>query len=302
MMAGRTGIQDVADQEGTVGELTLSDIVAFVRSNFVLISVLGAAGLVAALVYITVAAPIYRAEAVLLLEASDESGGGMVGQLAGQLGGLASLAGVSIGGNDHRERALQLLKSRRFTSQFIEREGIMPVLFKDEWDARAKRWKSLDPDDVPTIVEAVEIFNRDVRSISEDKRTGAVTVAVEWDDRTLAADWANGMVSMADQSLRAQSILEANRNLEFMRTQLQKTEIVEMRAAIYRIMESQLKAIMLAQSRPEFAFHVVDPATVPDADRTVRPKVALSLAMGIFAGLLVGIAAGAIRTLSRRRR
>ena len=92
MNAGLPMAQDVDCQDAARDELTLSDIVAFVRSNLVLIAVFGAVGLLAALAYITVTAPVYRAEAVLLLEAPDDGGGGVVGQLAGQLGGLASLA------------------------------------------------------------------------------------------------------------------------------------------------------------------------------------------------------------------
>ena len=69
---------------------------------------------------------IYHAE-VLLAPAEDAGGGGM-SKLAGQFGGLASLAGVSLpdGGVNKSELGLEVLKSRKFVREFVERHKITP--------------------------------------------------------------------------------------------------------------------------------------------------------------------------------
>jgi uncharacterized protein involved in exopolysaccharide biosynthesis len=107
---------------------------------------------------------------------------------------------------------------------------------------------------------------------------------------------------MADSTLRERAVAEAQRNLDYMRAQLEKTEIVEVREAVYRIMESQLKAIMLAQSRKEFAFRILDPATAPDPDQIARPKRAMVIVAGLIGGLLLGVLLGLVRSIFSMRR
>jgi hypothetical protein len=56
-----------------------------------------------------------------------------------QYGGLASLAGVSLPGGEEGSRAqlgMQLMKSRAFIGDFVERRDILPELMAVEsWDA-----------------------------------------------------------------------------------------------------------------------------------------------------------------------
>ncbi|MDQ9094145.1 Wzz/FepE/Etk N-terminal domain-containing protein [Pseudoalteromonas haloplanktis] len=80
---------------------------------------------------------IYKSE-VLLAPAETDKNAGLSG-LAGQFGGLASLAGVNIGGPsiNKTQLALEVLKSRKFTTEFIQRHKILPQLMAAEsWDIK----------------------------------------------------------------------------------------------------------------------------------------------------------------------
>src|SRR5665213_1171050 len=70
--------------------------------------------------------PMYRSE-VIVWPADSPSG---LSQLGGQLGGLASLAGINLGGGGGKksDEALAFLRSRAFTAAFIQRHELMPVL------------------------------------------------------------------------------------------------------------------------------------------------------------------------------
>ena len=56
---------------------------------------------------------------------------------------------------------------------------------------------------------------------------------------------------------------------------------------------------MLANARQEYAFAIVDPAVVPDADSFVRPKRATFVVAGVLFGLILGIAVASIRWVRR---
>ena len=151
------------------------------RSRWLIASVT-AAFAVGSAVYASFLPPMYSAS-VVLAPVRDESLGG----LAGQLGGLASLAGITRVGRDNTD-AVAVLRSRDFVRAFIEEQMLLPVLFPDLWDAAAGRWKVEEPPDFP---QAAGFFVAEVRSVEEDARTGIVTLSVEWGDPELAASWAN---------------------------------------------------------------------------------------------------------------
>ena len=77
---------------------------------------------------------VYRSSATLMV--NDQGGGGLSG-LAGQLGGLASLAGVPIGGagSEKVTLALETLKSRKFIVGFVRKYEIeAEVIAGVDWD------------------------------------------------------------------------------------------------------------------------------------------------------------------------
>ena len=139
---------DVLDREG---ELDLRVVVARLwagRKWIAASTVVAAAAFVLAALLIT---PVYRSAVVSLPVTADEAGMGGLGSALGQLSGLASLAGIQLGGESSRlEEALAVLRSRQFTEKFIADEQLMPQLFPRKWDAREKRWtvvsrESADP-------------------------------------------------------------------------------------------------------------------------------------------------------------
>jgi uncharacterized protein involved in exopolysaccharide biosynthesis len=54
-------------------------------------------------------------------------------------------------------------------------------------------------------------------------------------------------------------------------------------------MEAQLRRKVLANSRPEFTFKVIDPAVAPDSGRYSSPRPVLVLAASLFAGILLSL-------------
>jgi LPS O-antigen subunit length determinant protein (WzzB/FepE family) len=232
----------------------------------------------------------YRSEVVF----SPTNGSGGLGDIGGgSLGGLAALAGVNIGGGGKRsEEFLEYLRSQTFTRGFIERHQLLPVLFARKWNAQEGKWKTDDP---PTLADAERRFSKKIRQITEDRRTGIVRLAIVWSNRQVAAQWANQFIAEADDALRQRAIVEYNRSLDYLTSETSKTSVVELRAAIYKAMESELKDAMLARTRDAYAFKVLDPAVVPDAKDIDSPSKALYLVLGAVFGLLLGIAIAASR-------
>jgi uncharacterized protein involved in exopolysaccharide biosynthesis len=231
--------------------------------------------------------PVYRAE-VVLLPSTDESAVGDLAALAGQFGPLAALTGVSMGARGSRDEALGILRSRSLLEKFVTERNLMPILFSKEWDADVNDWRD-DLGRKPTMGDAILMFEREIRQVREDIKSGLVTLRVEWFDRELAAEWANGMVAIANEELRSRSIAEASSALAALEQELARAEAVELRSALSRLIEGQLKARTMAAVRKEYAFKVIDPARVPDPDKRARPTRTLVVLGGALASALLSV-------------
>jgi LPS O-antigen subunit length determinant protein (WzzB/FepE family) len=208
------------------------------------------------------------------------------GQIAGELGSLAAIAGINVGGSRKSEEALEYLRSRGFTAAFIQSHSLLPILYASKWDAQRGQWRA----EPPTLAMAVKRFSEKVRQISEDRRTGIVTLSIIWSDRVVAAQWANALVIEADDALRKRGIAELGRSIEYLQQEAAQSSNIEIRSAVYKVMESELKDQMLARTRDSYAFAVLDPAVPPDLTDKDSPIRILYVTFGGVFGLLLGSA------------
>lgn len=233
----------------------------------------GVFGAIAVVLALT-ATHIYRAE-VVVTPVADSGVGGAASRLAGQFGGLASLAGIDLGSSGVAVLEAQaVLESRRMIEEFVRRNDLVEQL--------------LPPgSEQSTVWHAVEKFRNTAVTIQTDELDGTTTVAVEWKDPAVAAGWANGLVTLANELMRTKALADSKRNIEYLTRQIAATNVVEMQRVMYGLIENETKTQMLANARAEYAFTIVDPAAVPEA--RVRPKRRLMVATGIAIGLIFGV-------------
>ena len=233
---------------------------------------------VLAVAYALTATRIFRAE-VVIAEAHDTDMGSGQG-LTNQLGGLASLAGLDLknGGSDHDAQAV--LNSRRLIEEFIKRQGLLPVIFP-------RQGKNT------TLWFAVKRFKDRIVTIREDKRTELTAVDIDWTDPQTAAQWANGFVALANELVRTRALNESSRNIAYLTQQSTQTNVVDMQRAISELIGSEMKTLMLANGRTEFAFTIIDPAVTPEIRKS--PQSVIIAIAGVALGLLIGIVAAFTR-------
>jgi uncharacterized protein involved in exopolysaccharide biosynthesis len=274
--------------DGPESTFTLRGLLAAIRANWMFLAGSATVALAAGTAVAYLSTPIYRAEIVVLPVPDQENRGALAG-VVDQLGSLSALAGLTIGGNRSQAQGMAILQSRALVGELIRDENLLPVLYPDLWDSANNRWRSADPRRQPTPFKAQESFLRNVLRVSEDRLTGLVTVRVEWKDPRQAAQWASELVARANTASQRKALQEAQSSIAYLQRRLESTDAVELRQAIYRLMEAQLKQIVVASSRQEYAFRVIDPAQVPDVDRFVRPQRALLLVLSPTVGFIMGL-------------
>ncbi len=235
--------------------------------------------------------PIYRSTTILAPASNQSSGRGLLNSALGELGGVAALAGFNIGAPDpDTEEALAVLQSRQLTERFIEDENLMPKLFAGRWDAHTNSWKTSWSSKAPTPAKAFDYFDRRVRAVVPDKKTGLVTLNIMWKDRNEAAAWANDLVRRVNEEMRARAIAEADASIDYLEKEAQSAQTVTARDAVGRLMETEIKKRMIANVSREYAFRVVDAALPPDKDDPIRPQKAVMVIAGFLIGVLISLA------------
>ena len=108
-----------------------------------------------AAIYALLATSWYRAD-VLLAPADPKSTQGLSSQL-GNLGGIASLAGLNLSGaNSATNEALAVLQSRDFARAFLEEEGILPAIYAKQRGSLGKYLAINWDDKAPDVRDAVK--------------------------------------------------------------------------------------------------------------------------------------------------
>ena len=245
---------------------------------------------------------IYQSS-VLLAPTQDEGG---AGGLSGQLGGLASLAGISLGGGTGNQTVMakEVLQSRAFLTDFIHRHNLtIPLMATEAWDMKNEKWvinrevynpdtgEWLTDDDgeslKPTNWDMVETFREEHLSVSSNEETGMVTVSVKSLSPNAARDWAEKLVQDINERMREQDVKEAEARIEYLEDKLSETNIAGMQQVFYQLIESETRTVMLANAQDEYVFKTVDPAVVPQEKS--EPKRALICVIATMLGGMLGV-------------
>ena len=248
---------------------------------------------------------IYESKA--LLAPKDESGAGGLAGLARQYGGLASLAGINIGGGGGESSksmiAQQKIQSLDFFTRHLYEKIVVDLMAVDHWEASSgKLVYDLDVFDVdsqawlreasyprqakPSAQEAHEAF-LGVLSLSEDKQTSLVTIAIKHQSPFVAQAWVALIIEAVTEELRGSDVEEAQGSIAFLEQQREQTSLVSLDEMFAQLIEEQTKTIMLANVSKDYVFNVIDPAVVPELKS--EPQTALICILGTLLGGMLGI-------------
>ncbi len=270
--------------------------------KWLIISITAAASVMAVIVALMLP-NIYRAEA--LLTPNNQEGGGLQ-SLAAQYGGLASLAGINLnsGAPDKTALGLEILKSRKFVSEFIERRDILVPLMAakgwnvgtgelvfdaDAYDEASGKWvRDISPAKkiIPSFQEAHKAF-LNILSVTQDQKSGLVTIAVDHYSPIIAKQWVDWLIVDLNSTIMLQDVTEAEQAIEYLNEQIESTSLAAPQNVFFKLIEEQTKTVMLAKVSPEYMLKTLDPAVIPEMKS--RPSRALICVLGTLLGGMLSV-------------
>lgn len=256
----------------------------------------------------------YRSE-VLVAPSAQSNSSGLSG-LASQLGGVASLAGVNLGGggSDKTIEALETLKSKDFLIDFIEKYQLKiflmgvdgwdivkdEAIYSDEYDANTNQWKrdvKFPKKNEPSLYEVSDYFLKHNLSINTVAETGYTVIEVEHFSPKVAKEIAVNLVLEVNMKIREKDIAVSQNTLKFLNDALAKTNINELKQQIFTLMEQQLQTQMLAEVKEDYVFKVID---MPyEAEERFAPNRILMCILGLLLGSLLGFLTSLTRFVAK---
>ena len=285
-------------------EIDLRELFGVLWAGKIKIIAITAVFAIASIIYALSVPNQYKATALL---APAQSGGGGLSGALGQLGGLASLAGVSLGGGESGEAqiAQEIMKSWSYIEGFIADNNIAVEVYAaqgwskgsnelqidaDLYDTETKTWlvENNNAGEVgpPSSWKLFESFSKRL-AVSEDKKSGLVSVSIEYYSPQIAKQWVDMYVESINRFMQQRQVNKVTRNIAYLQEQIGKTSVAEMQDVFYSIIEEQTKNKMLAEASPDYAFVAVGPSMVPEEKS--QPKRALICILGTLLGGMLSV-------------
>ncbi len=245
----------------------------------------------------------YKAITILAPAQSDNSD---LGGALGQMGGLASLAGISVSSESSEVKTAQeIMKSWSFIEGFIAENNIAAEVYAaQDWsrgpnelqidnglyDTETKTWLVINNNTnevgPPSSWELYKSFSERL-TVSEDKKTGLVTVSIEYYSPQIAKKWLDMYVAAINSHMRQRQMEKITNNINYLQAQIEQSSIAKMRDVFYNIVEEQMKNKMLAEASPDYVFVTVSPSMVPEVKS--QPQRIIICILGTLLGGILSV-------------
>ena len=231
----------------------------------------------------------------------------------GNLGGLASLAGISLPSGNASDFAKYeiMLKTQEISTLVFKEKNLIQALFSDEWDnsqqifrAPKKNRLTLIKNDVkelltgqppkeytePSPAKLKEFIYKKIR-INLDKKTQYLNLSAENSNPELLTKLLVSMIKNTDELFKQKFITQANDAVQFYQIKIAKARSQEHRQILAQLIAKEEQKLLLATREGPFVAEILTGPNTSLYPTSPRPSLilALSILLGGFlsCGLLL---------------
>lgn len=247
---------------------------------------------------------IYESKAMLV---PVNSSSGISGAL-GSYSGLAGLAGISLPSGDdegNSAKAIQKISSLSFFENNILPNIHLPDLmavkswnsktntltFDDSiYDTNSNTWIrdfSYPQQQIPSAQESFEVFKTAHLSLSEDKKSGFITLAIKHQSPFIAKQWVELVINQVNAFYRQKDKSESEKAVSYLNKQISITSLSEIKQAIAQLLQEETQKLTLIEANQYYVFDYIDPPSV--MEEKSEPKRVLIFILSALLGVILSI-------------
>ena len=245
---------------------------------------------------------VYESKAILVPINTSSSMSGALQNYSG----LAGLAGISLpsGGDEgNSEKAKKKITSLSFFENNILTNINLPdimaikswnyktntiVYDKNIYDIDSNTWTrdySYPQRQIPSAQESFEEFKTNHLRLSEDKKTGFVTLSIKHQSPFIAKQYTELIVDEINSFYRQKDKLESERAVSYLNQQILMTGLSEIKEVLAQLLQEETKKLALIEANEFYVFDYIDPPAV--MEEKSEPKRALICILSALLGVIL---------------
>lgn len=263
-----------------------------------------------ALIYSLLLPNIYEAKA-MLVPVNPSSG---ISGALGSYSGLAGIAGISLpaGGDEgNSAKAIEKIRSLSFFENNILPNIQLPDLMAVKswnyktnilnfdgsiYDTSSNTWirdYSYPQQQIPSPQESFEVYTTSHLSLSEDKKSGFVSLSIKHQSPFVAKQWVELIVNEVNSFYRQKDKIESEKAVSYLNQQISMTGLSEIKQVLAQLLQEETKKLTLIEANQYYVFDYIDPPAV--MEEKSEPKRALICILGALLGGMLSIVLVLIR-------
>lgn len=246
-----------------------------------------------AVIYSLTLSNIYQSTALLSPVGEQSSSS----QSLNNIGGLASLAGISISSASGLNSTKAITKIT--TLSFFE-ENILPniflpdlmavrtwdeennsVIYDSSYNVQTGKWN-----EIPHPQKSFKAF-KDRLQVSQDYDTKFLTISFKHESPHIAKEWTELVVNQINDSFRARDKLEAESAMNFLYTQMALTSYTEIKEVVAQVLKQKMQQLALIEANEFYVFSYLDQPAV--AKEKIEPSRSSISILGALFGFMLGV-------------
>jgi len=254
-----------------------------------------------AVIYSLLLPNIYESRA-MLAPVNPSSG---INRAIGSYSGLAGIAGISIpavGDEGNTAKAIEKIRSLSFFKNNIMPNIHLPDLMAvKSWNAKTNTFTyddsifdmnsntwvrdySYPQQQIPSPQESYKVFLQKI-SLSQDKKSGFVTLSVKHQSPFIAKQWVELIVNDVNTFYRNKDKLESEKAASYLNQQISMTALSEIKQILAQLLQEETKKLTLIEANQFYVFDYIDPPVV--MEKKSEPKRSLICILGALLGAML---------------
>jgi capsular polysaccharide biosynthesis protein len=219
-------------------------------------------------------------------------------------GGLAGIDVPSARTDDNSAMAIRKISSLSFFKKNLLVNMYLPNLMAfSSWDHKTNtlyydesvynidtdtwiRDYSYPKQQIPSAQESFEVFISEHLSLSEDKKSGFITMSIKHQSPFIAKQWAELIVNEVNNFYRQKDKKESEKASNYLNNQISLTSFSEIKQVLAQLLQEETKKLTLIEANTFYVFDYVDPPAV--MEKRFKPKRFLIAILSFLVGLFVG--------------
>lgn len=244
---------------------------------------------------------IYESRAILIpVDASTNIGGSLGGGLAGLAGiDLSSSSGIK----SNTTKAYNKITSLSFFENSIMPNIFLPDLMalnswdqktnkliydEKKYDINSNKWIrkfSYPSKQVPSAQESFKVFKSKHFNISQDKKTGIITLKIKHKSPFIAKQWSDLLIREINIFYTLKDKSEAQKSVNYLYKEITQTNLSEIKTVIAELIQKETQKLTLIEAKQSYVFEYIDPPAAMEK-KSEPNRFLIVILSAMFGGIL----------------